>query len=82
MNYFFAPSASTVCAVVADRNPLTEDYKANILKYVHLLGAQEFGLQDAAAYLQSWVNGTLPMAQFMELDACPVILQVSSIHFA
>lgn len=71
-----------VCAVVADRNPLTEDYKANILKYVPLLRADEFGLHDAAAYLESWVNGILRMSPLMELDACPVIVQVSSICFA
>lgn len=56
-------------AVVAERNPLSEEFKANILKYVPLLRTREFPLHDAASYLESWIAGTWKLHPLLEIGA-------------
>ena len=56
-------------AVLAERNPLSEEFKANILKYVPLLRTKEFPLYAAASYLESWIAGTWKLHPLLEIDA-------------
>ena len=56
-------------AVIAARNEITDEYKTMILKFCPVMRSKEFGLHDAAAYLESWVCGTMPLAPLMDCNA-------------
>ena len=58
-----------LCAVIAERNPLTNEYIDNIRKFIPLLRSKEFAMHDAAAYLEAWITGTLQMKPLMAVDA-------------
>ena len=58
-----------VCAVIAERNPLTNEYIDNIRKFLPLLRSREFAMHDAAAYLEAWITGTWQMKPLMAVDA-------------
>lgn len=63
-------------AVIAARNEITEEYKTMILKFCPVMRSREFGLHDAAAYLESWVCGTMPVAPLMDCNASLVLFGI------
>ena len=53
---------------IAERNPITEDFKQQILK--HLPTMRMFKLDAAADYLEAWVSGTMNLEPLLEVAAC------------
>ena len=58
-----------ICAVIAKRNPLADDYIDNIKKFLPILRAREFNMQEAATYLEDWIHGTWKQHPLMPIDA-------------
>ncbi|CAK9054939.1 FO synthase subunit 1, partial [Durusdinium trenchii] len=55
-------------AGVADRNPISDEFKQQLLK--HLPVMRTYKLHEAAVYLEGWVLGTLELEPLLNVKAC------------
>lgn len=73
-------------AVIAARNEITDEYKTMILKFCQIMRSKEFGLHDAASYLESWVCGTMIVAPLIDCSAplvtCGILFLLIAFLFA
>ena len=56
---------------MAEKRDIGDDYRDHIKKYLPMMHDPSFGLHQAADYLQNYVNGTLPLAPLVDVDATP-----------
>ena len=56
--------------VVADKNDIGDKVTDHLMKYIPSLRLPEFSLDRAADYLESWINGTLPLKPLLDVSAC------------
>ncbi|CAK9081689.1 Uncharacterized protein SCF082_LOCUS38861 [Durusdinium trenchii] len=55
--------------VVAEKRPIAEDYKSHLQKFLSLLRAPVYKLEEAADWIEAWLNGTLPPTPLLSIDA-------------
>ena len=72
----WTPSSFGAGAGIAERKNLGAEYQEHVLKYSAMLKNPLFGLERAAEYLESWVNGTVapnPLLDVSGLLGCSTV---------
>lgn len=70
VTYHLAISASYFMVLlggIADRNPISEEFKQQVLKHVPTM--RSYGLSDAAEYLEKWVCGRMELEPLLDVTA-------------
>ena len=60
---------SSTPAALASKRELGPDYKSHLLKYAPALRTPLFQLDRAADWLESWLGGTLPAPDLLDVHA-------------
>lgn len=60
----------TLCEGLAEKREIPEDLKNNLLKYTPALRNPLFKLDRGATWLESWLSGSLPPSEPLDVKAC------------